>query len=136
MTTIDELVAVTLVWDATLGSPAELQPQGGKVVLLPPEMFPLAPRGTLLGMGGFSRQDGAGGWQWVLQGEVDPVSAFVDTLTGLGKWVNPTAKQAVVTMIGQLWSAGIPRATIAVRFPQLYAAIAAELASERSAAGQ
>jgi hypothetical protein len=122
--------AVTMVWDSTLGSPTELQSYGGQVVLVPPEVLPLPARGSLLGLGGYSRTDGSGNWQWVLQGDVDPVDAFVDSLTGKGGWTNPTARATVKTMISRLFSAGIPRTTINAQIPQFYNAVAAEVAAE------
>jgi hypothetical protein len=133
LTDIDELTPVLLVWDSTLGSPPELQSRGGLVVAVPPEFMPLPDRGVLVGLGGYARRDGTGGWQWVLQGEVDPLDQFVDSLTGLGLWKNQNARTAVKTLISRLFSAGIPRQTIATQFPQVYAAIAAEIASEQAA---
>jgi hypothetical protein len=132
MTDIGDLVKVTFVWDATLGSPAELQSYGGMIVGVPPELTPLPDRGQLFGIGGYSRADGSGGWNWIIQGDVDPVDAFVDSLTGLGHWVNQGARTTVKTMVGRLFSAGIPRQTIATQVPQLFAAIAAEINSEQA----
>lgn len=129
---IVDLVTVTLVWDAALGSPAELQTYGGRIVAVPPSYLPLPPRGTLFGLKGFSRQT-SGAWEWVLQGDVDPVDAFVDGLTGHGGWTNPTSRATVKLMITRLFSAGIPRATIASQIPQFYNAIAAEVVAEQGA---
>jgi hypothetical protein len=132
MVDISELVRVTFVWDATLGSPAELQSYGGLVVAMPPAMIPLPDRGELFGVGGYSRTDGTGGWQWVIQGETDPVDAFVDSLTGRGGWANQSSRTLVKTLVARLFSAGIPRQTIATQIPQFYSAIAAEIASEQA----
>lgn len=131
MTNISDYQSVAMVWDATLGSPVELQGFGGQVVLVPPEVLPLPARGSLLGLGGYSRTDGSGGWQWVLQGDTDPVDAFVDSLTGKGGWSNPTSRAAVKTMVARLFSAGIPRTTIGTAIPQFYNAVAAEVAAEQ-----
>lgn len=130
---ISDLTQVTFVWDAALGSPTELSKWSGLVAAVPPEYLPLPDRGVLFGLRGYSRTDGAGGLQWVLQGDVDPLDQFVDSLTGRGGWTNLTARTAVKTMIGRLFNAGIPRGTIASQFPQLYAAIAAEITSEQQA---
>jgi len=130
MTDISDYQPVTMIWDATLGSPPEVQSYGGEVVLVPPEVLPLPARGQLLGLGGYSRTDGSGGWQWVLQGDIDPVDAFVDSLTGKGGWSNQTSRTAVKTMVARLFSAGIPRATIATQIPQFYQAVAAEVTAE------
>jgi len=81
MTDVDDLIAVTLIYDAALGSPVETQPLGGRILLVPPDVFPLPVRGVVYGQPGFSRQAGTG-WKWVMQGNVDPVDTFVDSITG------------------------------------------------------
>jgi hypothetical protein len=131
VTDISDYQPVLMVWDATLGSPTELQSYGGQTVLVPPDVLPLPARGNLLGLGGYSRTDGSGGWQWVLQGDVDPVDAFVDSLPAQGHWTNPTSRATVKTMVARLFSAGIPRTTIATQIPLFYNAVAAEVAAEQ-----
>lgn len=132
---VADLVQVTVVWDASLGSPVELQSYGGAVVAVPPNYFPLPDRGTLFGVKGYSRKVGDGTWQWILQGDTDPVDAFVDSLTGRPGWVNQGARTTVKTMVQRLFSAGIPRETIATQIPLFVQAVVAEYAAEQSAAG-
>lgn len=131
-----QLVQVTLVWDATLGSPTELQPWGGKVVAVPPDFLPLPPQGTLFGLKGFSRSEGNGTWSWILQGDVDPVDNFLDSLTGRGGWTVPASRTTVKIMAQRLFSAGIPRSTIVSQFPAFYNAVAAEIRAEASASAE
>lgn len=129
-----DLITVTLIWDAQLGSPPELQPYGGKIVAVPPDRIPLPERGMLFGLRGYAKRDGQGGWQWVLQGDIDPVDAFVESLTGKATgWSNPTSRATVKLMIQRLFSAGIPRGTIATQIPQFYNAVAAEVVAEQAA---
>lgn len=140
---IADLVEVTFVYDPALGSPIETQPLGGKQYGLPKAAYPLPKRGVLLGQPGFGRQQTVPDpssttvppatmvrWEWVLQGSVDPVDAFVDSLTGRGMWVVAASRTVVKTMIQRLFSAGIPRSTIQNQMPQLYQAIAAEVRAE------
>lgn len=130
MTEVDDLVEVTFIHDPALGSPPELASLGGKVFGVPPERIPLPARGKLLGQRGYSRQTPGGAWEWVLQGDTDPVDQFVDALTGRPGWLVPDSRTVVVTMIKRMFSAGIPRATIQNQVPQFYAAIAAEIRAE------
>jgi hypothetical protein len=132
---VADLVQVTVVWDASLGSPTELEGYNGAVVAVPPAYFPLPDRGTLFGVKGYSRKVGDGTWQWILQGDVDPVDAFVDSLTGRPGWVSAPSRAVVKTMIQRLFSAGIPRETIVTQIPQFVQAIVAEYVAERSATG-
>jgi hypothetical protein len=131
---IDDLVPVFIIWDAALGSPADLQKYAGMVVSVPPDRIPLPQRGLLFGVRGYSRQGVGGRWEWVLQGDVDPVDAWVDTLTGRpGGWVDQSARATVKLMAQRLYSAGLPRATIVSQFPQLVSAIATEVRAEIAA---
>lgn len=130
---VGDLVQVTMVWDAALGSPPELQAFGGKVVAVPPNFFPLPARGTLFGVRGYSRHNGDGTWDWILQGDIDPVDSFVDSLTGLGGWSNQTSRATVKLMLQRLFSAGIPRNTIATQIPQFVQAVKAEVLAEQTA---
>lgn len=134
-TDVSDLVPVTLIWDAALGSPADpdLQDRGGDVVSVPPSRIPLPARGTLFGLRGYSRQGNFGAWEWVLQGDVDPVDGFVDSLTGRGGWMVPASRAAIKTMVQRLYTAGIPRNTIVTQMPQVYQAIAVEVRAEDSA---
>lgn len=135
-----DLVSVTLIYDASLGSPPETQPFGGKAVAVPPSAIPLPQRGVLLGQPGFSRQqvvpDPANPdativrWEWVMQGATDPVDTFVDSLTGRPGWVVPASRAVMKTLVQRLFSAGIPRATIAQQVPLMFDAIAAEVRAE------
>ncbi len=133
-TPITELIPVRLVWDPALGSPPEMEGYGGAIVAVPPEAIPLVQRGFLFGLRGYSRQVQPAvpiPWEWVLQGDVDPVDQFVDSLTGRPDgWVNQQAREFVKTVLYQLASAGIPRATLAERFPLLYTAIKTEVLAE------
>lgn len=129
---VNQLVTVTFVYDAALGSPADTQVLGGRVVAVPPAYIPLPVRGRFLGQPGYSRQAG-GAWEWVLQGDVDPVDAFVDSLTGRGSWLVPQSRAVIKLLIQRLFSAGIPRSTIATQVPQMYAAVAAEIRAEDAA---
>jgi hypothetical protein len=132
--TITELIPVRLIWDAGLGSPPELQGYGGILVSVPPEAIPLPSTGSLFGLRGYARQAvGAVPWEWVLQGDVDPVDTFVDQLTGRPGWILADARAGLKTMLMQLFSAGIPRATLAARFPELFNAIKAEILAEVAA---
>lgn len=67
-------------------------------------------------------------------GTVDPVDQFIDSLTGKGLWLNQTSRTTVKTLAQQLFSAGIPKNTIATRLPQFYNAVAAEILAEQAAA--
>lgn len=135
-----DLVDVTLIWDAALGSPAGKQALGGRTIGVPKSAIPLPLRGVFLGEPGFGRQQTVTDpgdpaqtivrWEWVLQGGTDPVDVFVDSLTGRPGWVVPQSRAVLKLMIQRLFSAGIPRATIAQQIPQLYAAIAAEVRAE------
>lgn len=133
---ITNLIPVRLVWDAALGSPPEVQGYGGAIVAVPPEATPLPIRGSLFGLRGYSRQVQPSvpiPWEWVLQGDVDPVDQFVDGLTGRPDgWVNQTAREFVKTTLYQLASAGIPRATLAERFPLLFSSIRTEVIEEQA----
>jgi hypothetical protein len=135
-TPITELIPVRLVWDAALGSPPEVQSYGGAIVAVPPEAIPLPQRGRLFGLRGYSRQVQPATpipWEWVLQGDVDPVDQFVNGLTGRPDgWVDQAAREFVKTVLYQLASAGIPRQTLAERFPLLFNAIKAEAIAELS----
>jgi hypothetical protein len=130
-TTINDLVMVTFIYDPALGSPAEYAQYANINVAVPKDVIPLPARGKLLGLGGYSRQAG-GAWQWVLQGDTDPVDQFVNNLTGKGGWTNPTSKAAIVLLVQRLFSAGIPRSTIAAQVPQMYNAVAAEVLAEQA----
>jgi hypothetical protein len=131
MAGVADYVPVTFIWDTTLGSPNDptLQALGGKQFLVPPDQIPLPTRGRLVGVGGYSRQT-AGAWEWVIQGDVDQVDVFVDSLTGRGGWLVPASRQAVKLMIQRMFSAGIPRNTIATQVPQFYQAVVAEIQAE------
>jgi hypothetical protein len=130
-TTIDDLVMVTFIYDPALGSPPEYAQYANVNVAVPKEVVPLPARGQLLGLGGYSRQVG-GAWQWVLQGDTDPVNQFVDSLTGKGGWTNQQARTVIVTLVQRLFSAGIPRSTISAQVPQMYQAVAAEVLAEQA----
>jgi hypothetical protein len=73
-------------------------------------------------------------WEWVLTGDIDPVDQFVDSLTGRPGWLVPGSRAVLKTMVQRLFSAGIPRATIATQVPQMYQAVAAEVLAEQQAA--
>lgn len=133
---LDDLVPVTLIYDPASGSPANTQPWGGRVLLLPPEMIPLPVRGKLFGQSGWSRQGVDGAWEWVMIGDTDPVDQFVDSLTGRPGWLVPSARAVLKTLVQRLFSAGIPRNTIATQVPQMYQAVAAEVIAEQQAAAQ
>lgn len=134
MTTLDQLVPVKLIYDAALGSPPETAAYANVIVMVPPDLTPLPQRGRLLGQPGFSRQNQVTqAWEWVLQGDTDPVDQFVDSLTGRPGWVNTQSRAAVKLMIQRLFSAGIPRTTIQTQIPQFYQAVAAEVQAEQSA---
>lgn len=126
---ITNLIVVRLVWDAAMSSPPEFQHYNGVLVAVPPEAIPLPVRGFLFGLRGYSRQTANDPvpWEWVLQGDVDPADAFVDSLTGRGSWLVADARALVKLMIQRLFSAGIPRQTLVEQFPQLVQAIAAEV---------
>jgi hypothetical protein len=129
-----DLVMVKVVWDATLGSPPELMSYNGAIVGIPPSYLPLPARGTLFGVRGYSRSVGDGTYEWVLQGDVDPVDSFVDSLTGRPNgWEDQSARLTVKTMIQALFSAGIPRDTIVTQFPLLVQSVAAEIFAEQQA---
>jgi hypothetical protein len=89
----------------------------------------------VLGQPGFSRQNGQA-WEWVMGGTTDPVAQFVDSLTGKGGWLNQTSRTVLMTLVQRLYSAGIPRNTIATQVPQMYQAVAAEVLAEQAAATQ
>jgi hypothetical protein len=137
---VADMQTVTFIYDTALGSPIETQALGGKEYGLPPSAFPLPRRGTLLGQAGFGRQATVADpvnpgstmvrWEWVLQGGTDPVDTFVDNLTGKGGWTVPGSRATVKLMIQRLFSAGIPRSTIASQIPQFYNAVAAEVRAE------
>jgi hypothetical protein len=135
VTALGELIPVLLVYDVALGSPIETQPWGGRIIMVPPEMIPLPQRGEIWGQRGFSRQ-GATMWEWVMVGDTDPVDQFVDSLTGRPGWLVPGARLVMKTLVQRLFSAGIPRATIAAQVPQMYQAVAAEVVAEQQAAAQ
>jgi acylphosphatase len=130
---VADLIQVDIVWDASLGSPPELQGYSGAIVAIPPNYFPLPARGTLFGVRGYSRNNGDGSWSWILQGDVDPVDQFVDSLTGKGRWVNAASRVAVKQMVQQLFSAGISRDTIAASIPAFVQAVASEVFAEQAA---
>jgi hypothetical protein len=123
------LVQVTFIYDATLGSPIESQPDGGKIVAVPRDQIPLPARGVFLGQAGFSRQP-AGAWEWVMQGDTDPLDAFVDSLTGKGAWTLPASRTVMKSMCQALYRQGFTRTQIQNQVPQLYQAIAAEVRAE------
>lgn len=129
---VSQLVRVNVVWDASLGSPAELQGYGGAVVAVPPDYFPLPARGTIFGVKGYSRHNGDGTWDWILQGDVDPVDQFVDGLTAIGRWENAASRAGVKDMVQRLFSAGIPRETIATAIPQFVQAVYQEVIAEQA----
>ena len=134
--TLADLTEVTFIWDAALGSPPELQQYANRVVAVPPTMLPLPPRGRFLGIGGYSRQAPTPGgpvWQWVMQGSTDPIDQFVDSLPAPSPWLVPASREAVKLMIARLFSAGIPRNTIATQIPQFYNAIANQVRAEEAA---
>lgn len=130
--TVSELVRVDVVYSPADGSPPELAQYGGAIVSVPPSYIPLTPRGTLFGIHGFSRQVN-GQWQWVLQGDANPVEAFVDTLTGLGHWVVPASRADIILLCQQLLGLGIPSSTISARIPTVYNSIASEVRAEAAA---
>jgi hypothetical protein len=101
---------------------------------IPPSYLPLPTRGTLFGIKGYSRQvnDQAWKWEWILQGDADPVDSFVDGLSPAGHWKNLQARDVVKTMIQRLFSAGIPRETIATQIPQFINAIVTEYVAEQT----
>lgn len=142
-----DLVEVTLIYDPTLGSPAETQALGGRVLALPPSLFPLPQQGVLLGLRGFGRQQVVAAptpqnpdatrlrWEWVLQGDVDPMDQFVDQLTGRPGWLVPASRATTKLSLQRLLAAGVPRTGLAQQFPLLYQAIAAEVRAEVAAGG-
>lgn len=134
MTTLDELVEVTLIHDASLGSAPETASLNGKVIAVPKEVIPLPRKGSLVGLPGFGRQTviagGALRWEWVLQGGTDPLDAFVDSLTGRGGWLLPASRTTVKDMCQALFNKGFTRTQIQNQMPQVYSAIAAEVTAE------
>lgn len=124
-----DLIQVTFIYDASLGSPIESQPDGGKVVAVSKDQIPLPQRGEFLGRAGFSRQP-AGAWEWVMQGDTDPLDAFVDSLTGRGAWTLAASRTTVKSMCQALYRNGFTRTQIQNQMPQLYQAIAAEVKAE------
>ncbi len=135
MAVLSELVPVLLVYDPALGSPPETQSWGGRIIMVPPEMIPLPQRGEIWGQRGFSRQ-GSTMWEWVMVGDTDPVDQFVDSLTGRPGWPVPASRAVLKLLVQRLYSAGIPRNTIATQVPQMYQAVAAEVIAEQQAAAQ
>ncbi len=140
-----DLVEVTFVYDPELGSPKGAEKHGGKKFGVPKSRIPLPQRGVLFGQPGYSRQqivpdptpdvpdNTAMRWEWVLQGDTDPVDEFVDGLTGRPGWVVPQSRQVIVGLVRQLFSAGIPRRTIARDVPRMFAAVANEIRAEDAA---
>lgn len=126
-----DLIMVHVTYSAADGSPAEMQAMATAVpvVGIPPNYLPLPARGKLFGVNGFSRQVN-GEWQWVLQGEINPVESFVDSLAGGGHWEVTTARADMILFCQQLLGLGIPSGTIAGRLPQIVASIAAEVQAE------
>jgi hypothetical protein len=127
---VSALIQVTVIYEPASGSPVELAGYGGKIVAVPPTYIPLPPRGKLFGVNGYSRVNGSGGWEWVLQGEVNPIDSFVDSLTGQGHWDLPASRADIKLLCQQLLNLGIPGTTITGRIPQIYASIAAEVRAE------
>lgn len=124
-----DLVMIHVIYSPADGSPPDTAQYGGAVVGVPPNYIPLPARGQLFGVNGFSRMvDGQ--WQWVLQGAINPVDAFVDSLTGQGGWVVTASRDDIRLLCQQLLGLGIPSGTIAARIPQVYASIAAEIRAE------
>jgi hypothetical protein len=124
-----ELIMVKVIYSPADGSPPELAAYANIIVGVPPSYIPLPARGKLFGVNGFSRQvDGA--WQWVLQGAINPVESFVDSLTGRGGWLVPAARADIILLCQQLLSQGIPSGTIVTRIPVVYSSIAAEVLAE------
>lgn len=126
---LNNLVQVTFIYDTTLGSPIESQPFGGKVVAVSKDQIPLPKRGTFLGQPGFSRQP-SGAWEWVMQGDSDPMDAFIDSLTGRGAWTVPASRATVKQMVQALLNRGFTRTQLQNQVPSLYSAISAEVLAE------
>jgi hypothetical protein len=127
--TLADLIPVTFIYDVTLGSPIESQPYGGKVAAVSRSQIPLPQRGIFLGQPGFSRQN-AGAWEWVMQGDTDPLDAFVDSLTGRGSWTLPASRTTVKSMCQALYRQGFTRTQIQTQMPAVYSAISAEVRAE------
>jgi hypothetical protein len=128
-----ELVLVTLIYDTTLGSPIEYVNDGGKQIAVPASQIPLPQRGVFVTWPGFSRQSIVGGvlrWEWVMQGAIDQLDAFVDSITGKGGWLVTASRNTMKTLCQALLRQGFTRAQIQAQVPQLYQAIAAELTAE------
>lgn len=126
---IADLVQVTFIYDATLGSAIEQQPLGGTKYGLPKSVIPLPQQGVLFGQSGFSRQL-AGAWEWVLQGQPDVLDTFVDGLTGRGGWTVPASRVTMKSLCQALQRQGFTRTQIQNQVPQLYAAIKTEVLAE------
>ncbi len=141
----DDLVEVTFIYDPDLGSPKSAEKHGGKRFGLPKSRIPPPRRGVLFGQPGYSRQrvvpdptpdlpdNTTVRWEWVLQGEVDPVDEFVDGLTGRPGWVLPQSRQVIVGWVRRLFEEGIPRRTIEREVPRMFAAVANEIRAEDAA---
>lgn len=145
---VEDLVEVTFIYDAALGSPENTQPLHNTKYGVPRNKIPLPKRGVLFGQPGFGRQAVVPDptaqaapptvatmvrWEWVLQGGTDPVDAFVDSLTGKGGWTLPASREIVETMVRRLYTAGIPRGTITSQVPPFVQAIMAEARAEDAA---
>ena len=124
-----ELVAVTLIYDVSLGSPIEYVNDGNKQIGIPKDQIPLPNRGVFITWPGFSRQTVVGGllrWEWVMQGETDPLDSFVDSLTGRGGWTVAASRTTIKNLCQTLFKQGFTRTQIQNQMPNVYGAIAAE----------
>jgi hypothetical protein len=132
---LSDLVEVTLIYDAALGSPADTQQHNGKVVAVDREQIPLPREGTFLGLPGLGRQATVNSvvrWEWVMLSATpgDVLDQFLDGLTGRADWTVPASRATVRTVVLALLSRGFTRSQININMPQLYAAIAAEVRAE------
>lgn len=135
MDTVANMIEVVMIHDPALGSPPEALPLANKNVCVSQSLIPLPQRGVFLGQPGFSRQTPFGDpsvmrWEWVLQGDVNILDTFVDSLTGRGSWVVPTSRTTVKTIVQALLNKGFSRTQVNNQFPALYQAVAAEIRAE------
>jgi len=69
---------------------------------------------------GYVRDDGSGGYQWLLTPAVDPNIAALSAIPGVAGWTSTTARDVYASLGGALLGMGVPGASVRSGFKQLY----------------
>ena len=132
MAGLDDLRWVTFAADAD--TPADLLPNVGRQIGIPPAVDLPRDFGTLFDIPGYARQD-ATGWTWVMGPPADPLLRAINRIPGTGGWTDTEARRVWRRTAVRLREAGVSGPDLQAWLPEMYAAALAENTA-RQAAGR